>query len=98
MLSQNFFESLLFFDKDCVSCGKLNRLKKTLEKCKTMPSVVGHASRAVVPILLWLVALLDYHKMREDMKPNQLKLELAEKALVQVRSLCVLGSCLYSND
>ena len=85
MLSQNFFESLRFFDKDHVSQSKLKWLCKKLEGKRNMsPSQVGQASRAVVPLLKWLIALLDYHKLKHEMAPDQQKLDVAEKTLAQV--------------
>ena len=85
MLSQNFFESLRFFDKDHVSQSKLKWLHKKLEGHRNIsPCLVGQASRAVVPLLMWLVALLDYHKLKQEMAPDQQKLDLAEKTLAQV--------------
>ena len=85
MLSQNFFESLRFFDKDNVSSSKLRWLEKRLEgKEKLSLAYVGQASRAAVPLLMWLVALLDYRRTTQELKPHKLKQEEAERVLRQV--------------
>ena len=94
MLTQNFFESLRFFDKDNVSPSKLRCLEKRLEgREKMSPTQVGQASQAAVPLLMWLVALLDYRKMTEKLRPHQKKQEEAEQILMKVY---LSPSCIHS--
>ena len=84
LLSHNFFESLRFFDRDNVPKHKLQKLEKMVTKRSELVSV-QHGSRAVVPICLWVEALVDYHKAKMVVQPYRERLTEAERILMDVR-------------
>ena len=84
LLSHNFFESLRFFDRDNVPKHKLQKLEKMVTKRSELVSV-QHGSRAVVPICLWVEALVDYHKAKMVVEPYRDRLTEAEGILMDVR-------------
>lgn len=78
LLSQNFFESLRFFDRDNVPRRKLKALEKMIVKNSDLESV-EHGSRAAVPLHMWITALVDYHKAKVAVQPSRVRLANAER-------------------
>ena len=83
LLSQKFFESLRFFDRDNIPIAKLRKLESAIVQSTKFESV-EHGSMAVVPLCAWLVALVDYHHARAEVKPFEEKLSEAEQTLAEV--------------
>ena len=63
---------------------KLQKLEKMVTKRSELVSV-QHGSRAVVPICLWVEALVDYHKAKMVVEPYRDRLTEAEGILMDVR-------------
>uniref|UniRef100_A0A1X7TIU7 AAA+ ATPase domain-containing protein n=2 Tax=Amphimedon queenslandica TaxID=400682 RepID=A0A1X7TIU7_AMPQE len=90
MLSQHFFESLKFFDKDGVPKSKLRKLEKLLvDQEKMSIEVLADASQAIVPLVLWITALVDYRKTRSILEPFKEKLQRAENTLTEAQEVYV---------
>ena len=83
LLSQNFFESLKFFDRDNVPRHKLSQLEKIIVRGSPFAEV-EHGSRAVVPLRQWVSALVDYHQAKRAVQPFRERLTLAENTLMEV--------------
>ena len=62
---------------------KLQKLEKMVTKRSELASV-QHGSHAVVPICLWMEALVDYHKAKMVVQPYREKLTEAERILMDV--------------
>ena len=84
LLSHNFFESLRFFDRDNVPRHKLQKLERIIAKKSELTSV-ERGSHAVVPICLWVQALVDYHRAKMVVQPYRERLAEAERTLLDVR-------------
>ena len=63
---------------------KLQKLAKMVTKRSELASV-QHGSHAVVPICLWVEALVDYHKAKMVVQPYRERLTEAERILMDVR-------------
>ena len=63
---------------------KLQKLAKIVTKRSELASV-QHGSHAVVPICLWVEALVDYHKAKVVVQPYRERLTEAERILMDVR-------------
>ena len=93
MLSQNFFDSLRFFDKDSVNQKKLNYLKQVLHGQKRSGiNKISRVSQAMVPLLMWIAAIVDYHKAkafvqpyRNEVKKVEVTLRAAQEVYVSMR-------------
>ncbi len=83
LLSRNFFESLKFFDRDNVPKRKLKTLERMFTKNHDL-ELVEHGSKAVVPLHMWVTALVDYHRAKMAVQPSKRKLADAERTLVDV--------------
>ena len=83
LLSHNFFESLKFFDRDHVPRSKLSKLKKMIVHSSKFEAL-EQGSKAVVPLCMWLTALVDYHQAKMSVQPFRKKLAEAERTLMDV--------------
>ncbi len=83
LLSQNFFESLKFFDRDNVPKRKLKTLEKMITKNSDL-GLIEHGSKAAVPLHMWVKALVDYHKAKMAVQPSREELAEAERTLGDV--------------
>lgn len=89
LLSQNFFESLCFFDRDNIPAVKLRRLEKAIAHGAKFDSI-EHGSKAVVSLCLWLAALVDYHRARSAVRPFEENLSEAERTQEEVSEDSIL--------
>lgn len=83
MMTQNFVESLQFFDRDHISKHKVERLEKVLKTTSRFQGIAA-TSKAVVPLGTWLGALVDYHKVTVAVEPLKKRLKTAEETLINV--------------
>lgn len=83
LLTQNFFESLRFFDRDNVPLKKLRRLEKMIDRSSKFEDM-EHGSQAILPLCTWLIALVDYHYAKMAVQPYRDRLGEAEKTLMDV--------------
>lgn len=87
MMAHNFLESLQFFDRDHIPKPKVRRLQRVVDETNRFDSI-GSASKAAVPLGMWLNALLDYHKVTIAVEPLKERLKVAEETLINVSSAC----------
>ena len=71
---------------------KLQKLEKMVTKRSELASV-QHGSHAVVPICLWVEALVDYHKAKMAVQPYRERLTEAERTLMDVRMGSMFFEC-----
>lgn len=83
---------------------KLQKLAKIVTKRSELASV-QHGSHAVVPICLWVEALVDYHKAKVVVQPYRERLTEAERILMDVRMVsfyflhaCMMRPCILAKQ
>ena len=82
-MAHNFLESMRFFDRDRIPKQKVQRLEKVIRETSRFKDI-GLASRAAIPLGMWISALLDYHKVITAVEPLKEKLRVAEETLLNV--------------
>ena len=73
---------------------KLQKLAKMVTKRSELASV-QHGSHAVVPICLWVEALVDYHKAKMVVQAYRERLTEAERILMDVRMVSFFSSIFF---
>nr|WAW84839.1 dynein-1-beta heavy chain [Halisarca dujardinii] len=83
--TKNFFEHLVFFDRDHLPKAKVKYLERVIAKKRLDSALVVRGSRAGLPISSWLKALTTYHSTRAVMIPHEQELQLAKDRLTQAK-------------
>ena len=63
--------------------SKLRRLEKMIDRNSKFEDM-GQGSRAIVPLCMWLIALVDYHYTKMAIQPYKDRLVEAEETLMEV--------------
>ena len=82
-MTNNFLESLKFFDRDHVSKSKVQKLEKVVRSTSKFEGI-ENSSKAAVPLSLWLCALVDYYRVSIILEPLKKELRVAETTLTNV--------------
>ena len=87
-MTNNFLESLNFFDRDHISKSKVQKLEKIIMLTAKFQGI-EHSSKAAVPLGMWLSALVDYYRVSVTLEPLKKELKVAETTLTNVCTHCM---------
>ena len=76
-----FLNNLRAFDKDNIPESAIVKLMPYINNPSFVPKEVAKISRALMSICAWIIAMVNYYHLRQEVKPKELRLEQAEQVL-----------------
>lgn len=86
MVDTNFFENLIFYDKDNIPEDMYRDLKEFVNKEEFVPEFVAQSSSAAASICAWVRAVFNYSTIQRKMKPHLKSLQDAEHKFSKVNN------------
>ena len=83
-MKDNFFQDLLFYDKDSISDALFAKIEKFCTSSGSDPEKLIPVSKAASSISVWVRAIYDYCCCMRKIRPSQLKLTDSEMELTKV--------------
>ena len=68
MVKENFFDDLLFYDKDNMSDEVFDMLTKIIKFDTSRPEFVACSSKAASSLWAWILAIFEYAKIARSQK------------------------------
>lgn len=68
MVKENFFDDLIFYDKENISDDIFDMLTKIVKFDTFRPSIVASASKAASSLCSWILAVYEYAKIARSQK------------------------------
>ncbi len=68
MVKENFFNDLVFYDKENISDDVFDMLTKIVKFDTFHPSFVAHSSKAAASLCSWILAVYEYTKIARSQR------------------------------
>ena len=91
LMKDNFFQDLLFYDKDGISDALFAKIEKFCTSSGSDPEKLIPVSKAASSISVWVRAIYDYCCCMRKIRPSQLKLTDSEMELTKVSAYMPFG-------
>ena len=83
MVKENFFDDLLFYDKDNMSDEVFDMLTKIIKFDTSRPEFVACSSKAVSSLWAWILAVFEYAKLLDHKRQNLNKSKLIKNFTIR---------------
>eukprot|EP00795_Rhopilema_esculentum_P014239 gene14239-5264_t len=87
LIRENFFQDLVFYDKDKISDDLFRKLEKFSQSAESSPEFLLDISKAASSLSVWIRAVYNYCNVLHTFKPKQEEMKEAEKRLNQAKAL-----------
>ena len=94
LMRENFFQDLVFYDKDKISDDLFRKLEKFSQSAESSPEFLLEISKAASSLSVWIRAVYNYCNVLHTFKPKQEEMKEAEKRLNQVGFVAIFSASL----